>query len=338
MKLESLGWNDSFAQALNKISQSSWIPARILSVDKYSYNLAGEFGDSMAKISGQYRHSSFHRKEMPAVGDWVAIQRSVNDEIAIIHKLVPRTTFLARKTVGESTEAQVIAANIDTVFIVSGLDNNFNLRRIERCITLVKSGGAQPVIILNKSDLIDNNEVLNNIRESITAIALDIPIHFISILTEKEDGLSALLPYFTPGKTVVLLGSSGVGKSTLTNYFLGHAHQRVAKTYAKDSKGRHTTTRRQLFLLPLGGMLIDTSGMREFQLWIEEENLDTGFKDIEALKLHCRFKNCSHRSEPDCAVQEAIKKGNLRAQRLANYHKISGEIKLESRQKKSQDR
>jgi ribosome biogenesis GTPase len=333
MDLKLLGWNEGFANAFAALAQPSWLPARIFSVDRSSYNLAGEFGECVGKLSGQYWYSSSdNRSDLPAVGDWVAIKTGGNDDVAIIHELLPRATHLARKTKGAVTEAQVIAANIDTVFIITGLDNNFNLRRIERYIALVKNSGAQPVVILNKADLITDNAELNDIHNAIQAIAFDMPVHFISVLA--HDSLTDLSVYFVSGKTVTLLGSSGVGKSTLTNYLLGAEQQRVVETRAKDSRGRHTTTRRQLFLLPSGGMLIDTPGMRELQLWVEGENFDTGFQDIEAAKQYCRFNDCTHNSEPGCAVRDAIEKGDISSERLSSHNKMKRELNyLEKRQK-----
>lgn len=320
MKLELLGFNDHFARAFEDIAQSSWVPARILSVDKYSYNVAGEFGESMSKISGSYRHTLSLQRNLPVVGDFVALQISAGDDIALIQKLLPRTTFLARKISGEIAQEQVIVANIDTVFIVVALDCNFDVRRIERCIAIVKNGGAKPVIILNKSDLLASDQEMNSFHKAIAPIVLEIPIHYVSV--KKGEGLAPLHAYFTVGKTVVLFGASGVGKSSLTNYFLGASLQRVVETRLKDSKGRHTTTRRQLFVLPSGSMLIDTPGLREFQLTIEQEMLDIGFNDIESLRKHCRFRNCSHNKEPDCAVQKAIQQGQLTNARLESFQKL----------------
>lgn len=331
MNLKLLGWNDTFAQALENLSEPSWIPARVLSVDRSSYNLGGEFGEIAGKISGRYRYTTCDQANLPAVGDWVAITLSDEDDFAIIHSLLPRTTCISRKATGTTIEAQVIAANIDTVFIVTGLDNNFNLRRIERYIAVVKNSGAQPVIILNKADLLNNDEAADEIRQSIESIAFDVPIHFISVL--NTTGLLELLSYFTNGITVSLVGSSGVGKSTLTNYFLGSEKQRVFETREDDSRGRHTTTRRQLFLLPSGGMLIDSPGMRELQLWVEDGDVDLGFSDIDILKKHCRFSDCTHSHEPGCAVQKAIDEGEVSTKRLANFNKMKRELNyLEKRQ------
>jgi ribosome biogenesis GTPase / thiamine phosphate phosphatase len=334
MDLKLLGWNDTFAQALETLSQPSWVPARILSVDRSSYNLGGEFGEIIGKISGRYRYEAYDQSNLPAVGDWVAVTSTNKDDFAIIHELLPRLTCISRKAAGITTEAQIIAANIDTVFIVTGLDNNFNLRRIERYIAVIKNSGAQPVIILNKADLINNIDTINEIRQSIESIALDVPIHFISVL--KNNGLSELLTYFINGITVSLVGSSGVGKSTLTNYFLGSEKQRIVETREDDSRGRHTTTRRQLFLLPSGGMLIDTPGMRELQLWVENGDIDLGFNDIDSLKLSCRFNDCTHNHEPGCAVQKAIAEGSINPKRLANFNKMKRELNyLERRQKET---
>ncbi len=334
MNLELLGWDNTFAEALEALSQPTWIPARILSVDKSSYSIAGEFGETIGKISGRYRYMAHDQSHLPAVGDWVAITISDQDNFGLIHALLPRTSCLSRKVAGTVIGEQVIASNVDTVFIIAGLDHDFNLRRIERYIAVIRNSGAQPVLVLNKLDLIGENNTLDDIRQSIEAIAFDIPIHFISVINNK--GLPELLSYFINGSTVSLIGSSGVGKSTLTNYFLGSDKQRIFETRADDSRGRHTTTRRQLFLLPFGGMLIDTPGMRELQLWIDDDSIDLGFNDINNFKQSCRFNDCTHSHEPGCAVQEAISEGIISSKRLGNFNKMKRELNyLEKRQKES---
>lgn len=334
MNLTALGWNHTLTEAFNALLDPTLTPARILSVNRGSYYLGGDFGEATGKVTGRFLYTTSGASNMPAVGDWVAINIPRSDNTAIIHTLLPRTTYLARKVAGDTTEAQVIVANIDTVFIVIGLDDNYNLRRLERYIALIRNSGTQPVIILNKMDLITTTSELDAIRIQIAAVALEAPIHIISVLHKL--GLTDLLSYISPGKTAVLLGSSGVGKSTLTNYFLGSEQQRVVETREKDSRGRHTTTRRELFLLPTGGMLIDTPGMRELQLWSDEKEFDTAFDDINAIKKNCRFNDCTHNTEPGCAVQTAITRNEIDLDRLTSYNKLNNEIsKLEKRQKKA---
>lgn len=334
--MESIGWNSIFAYYFDELKCPNLIPARVSSEDRGAYSLMTSLGELRGKVSGTYRYSTENRIDFPVVGDWTAVEVYSADSVAIIHELLPRKTILSRKVSGEVTEKQALAANIDYTLIVSGLDKDFNLRRIERYLALAWDSGAQPVIILNKADLIENPDSLDEIRKEIESIALGVPIHFISSLNINNGNLKDLENYFSDNKTVVLLGSSGVGKSTLTNRLLGENYQKTADVRVSDSKGRHTTTRRQLFSLPSGGMLIDTPGIRELQLWVDEKGFGLGFPDIEALAKNCRFGDCTHAQEPGCAVQEAIIKNELDANRLHNYQKLQKEAQyLSGRQKEA---
>lgn len=324
MNLELLGWDPITSYYFSELN-TTLIPARVISEDKDSYLLLSEAGELRGKISGAFRYKAGDKIDLPVVGDWAVIEIYSTDSIAVIHQLLPRKTLLMRKTAGIVTEKQALAANIDYAFIINGLDKDFNLRRIERYITLVYDSGAQPVIILNKLDLIGNASQLDEIKNEIEAIAFGVPVHFISSINSQ--GIDEIKNYFTGNKTVALLGSSGVGKSTLTNQLLGETYQKTADVRASDSKGRHTTSRRQLFLLPSGGTLIDTPGMRELQLWLDDNSFSTSFADIDALAKSCRFKDCTHMSEPGCAVQIAISQGKLDQDRLQNYHKLLREAK-----------
>lgn len=331
MILEKFGWNVLFQNAFDNINKENLIPAKVISEDRGSYELISEAGELRGKVSGAFRFASKKRTNFPAVGDWVAIQVGVNDSVAIIHNLLPRRRLISRKTSCEETDEQVLAANVDYIFIISGLDNNYNLRRIERYITLAWNSGAQPIIILNKVDLIQNDDYLSKVTEDLNSIALGVPFHFISSLHKQS--IVELSKYFTDNQTVVLLGSSGVGKSTLTNQLLGADLQKTTDVRSNDSKGRHTTTRRQLFLLPFGGMLIDTPGMRELQLWLDKADVDVGFVDIDELAKNCRFHDCTHTHEVGCAVQNAVSQKQLDIARLKNYLKMQREAKhLEQRQ------
>lgn len=332
--LETIGWDSIFAYYFDELKHPNLIPARVSSEERGAYNLLTTIGTLRGKVSGTYRYSAENRIDFPVVGDWVAVEAYSADSIAIIHELLPRKTILSRKVAGAVTEKQALAANIDYAFIVSGLDNDFNLRRIERYLTLIMDGGVQPVIILNKADLIESVDKLNEIKKDIENVALGVPIHFISLLNDNNNSLKNLETYFIGNKTVVLLGSSGVGKSTLTNRLLGEDYQKTVEVRISDSKGRHTTTRRQLFVLPCGGMLVDTPGIRELQLWIDEKGFDQSFSDVETLAANCRFRDCTHTQEPGCAVQEAITKNELDANRLRNYQKMQKEMQyLASKQK-----
>lgn len=334
--LEKMGWDSIFAYYFDELKCPNLIPARVSSEDRGAYSLVTSLGELRGKVSGTYRYSTENRIDFPVVGDWAAVEVYSADSIAIIHELLPRKTILSRKVSGAVTEKQALAANIDHTLIVSGLDKDFNLRRIERYLTLAWDSGAKPVIILNKVDLIENRAELDEIKNEIESIALGVPIHFISSLGANNDNLKDLESYFSDHKTVVLLGSSGAGKSTLTNRLLGKDYQKTAEVRISDSKGRHTTTRRQLFLLPSGGMLVDTPGIRELQLWVDEKGFDLGFSDIEALAKKCHFGDCTHTQEPGCAVQEAVIKNELDKNRLHNYQKLQKEAKyLNGRQKEA---
>lgn len=325
MDLFTFGFDIIFQQAFENLQRTDLLPARVVSEDRGSYLLMTTIGEVRGKVSGAYFYIAKTRSDLPAVGDWVAVQVGSSDSIALIHALLPRKNLLSRKMAGENTEEQPLAANIDYAFIISGLDNNFNLRRLERYITLAWNSGAEPVIILNKIDLILDETKLDNIKNELKEITYGVPVHFISSINNQ--GLEALNNYFLNHKTVALLGSSGVGKSTLTNQLLGENLQKIATTRESDSKGRHTTTRRQLFLLPTGGMLIDTPGMRELQLWLDASVVDTSFSDIANLALNCHFRDCTHMYETGCAVQEAIAKNLLSEDRLTNYLKMQREAK-----------
>jgi ribosome biogenesis GTPase len=262
------------------------------------------------------------------VGDWVALQLHNQNTEATIHHLLPRRSQFARKAAGHQTMAQVVAANVDTLFLMAGLDGDFNPRRIERYLVMAWESGANPVIVLNKADLCPNLEDKLALLEP---VALGVPVHPVSAVS--GEGLGALAVYLQPGQTVALVGSSGVGKSTLTNYLLGTQQQATQTVRADDSKGRHTTSHRQLLLLPSGALLIDTPGMRELQLWSTADGLDDTFSDVEELASQCKFRDCQHQSEPGCAVLAAIAAGHLDPQRLRSYQKLQKEQQwLEQRQ------
>jgi ribosome biogenesis GTPase len=240
--------------------------------------------------------------------------------MATIQQVLPRQSQFVRQAAGTVTAAQVVAANVDTVFLMSGLDGDFNLRRIERYLVTAWDSGAHPVVVLNKTDACAD---LAGAIAAVSAVAPKVPSHAISAMTGT--GLEQLTPYLAPGQTVALIGSSGVGKSTLTNALLGTAQQATQAVRADDSRGRHTTTRRQLIPLPSGALLIDTPGLRELQLWSSGSGLADTFGDITALAAACKFRDCQHQDEPGCAVQAAIATGDLRLQRLLSYHKLQRE-------------
>jgi ribosome biogenesis GTPase len=321
MNLSQLGWSDRFAQSFARYAEAGYTVGRVAIVHQDSYYLYSEVGELTATLSGKFRHQVRSPEDFPIVGDWVAIRIREAEQRAIIHQVLPRHSTFSRKVAGGKTDAQPIAANIDTVFLVSALDHDFSLRRIERYLLLAWESGVNPVIVLNKADLCEDLE--RDVAE-VESIALGVPI--IPLSATQQTGLDDLKPYLQPRKTIALLGSSGVGKSTLTNQLLGKARQAVQSVRQADSKGRHTTTHRELLPLPTGGLLIDTPGMREIQVWAGEESLQGTFADIESLAQDCRFRNCQHDREPGCAVQVAIEQGMLDPSRFFSYQKLNREL------------
>lgn len=321
--LIELGWDSFFEKQYQLLKVTGSIPARVVSESKSSYQVYGQCGELTATISGKMRYQAGSENQYPAVGDWVVIEPKINERKGIIQAVLPRKSKFSRKVAGERTEEQIVSANVDTIFIVSGLDGgrNLNLRRIERYLTLAWNSGATPVIVLNKLDLCSDVDVF---IQSVEAIANGIPIHPVS--AKKRIGLDALRSYLTKGRTVAFLGSSGVGKSALINSLLGIEKLRIGEVRYDDRMGRHTTTRRELIVLPDGGMVIDTPGLREIQMWGSEEDLHGAFKDIETLSKLCCFKDCSHNTETGCAVKEAVNRGELDPARLDSYRKLQNEL------------
>ena len=321
--LTTLGFHPFF-QAL-AAEYPAYYPARVLSQSKDLYTVCTASGTLMAKVSGKFRFAVQTLSDFPAVGDFVLLDRD-NDAAgyAVIHHVLPRRSVFLRKAAGTAQEEQIVASNIDTVFLCMSLNQDFNLRRLERYLSIGWDSGATPVIVLTKADLCD--DVPQRLRE-VEAIAIGADILVTSALT--NDGCPQIQTYLQPGRTVAFIGSSGVGKSTLINTLLGQT-QLATGGLRKDDKGRHTTTRRQLFVLPQGGMVIDTPGMRE--LGIERADFTKSFADIEALAVQCKFRDCTHSGEPGCAVQQAIANGTLDVQRLANYQKLQKEVSYEGLQ------
>ncbi|OIO59185.1 MAG: ribosome small subunit-dependent GTPase A [Alphaproteobacteria bacterium CG_4_10_14_0_2_um_filter_63_37] len=314
------GWDEFFETGYQPWVGKRAEPGRIVAQHQNIYRVAAASGEYLAEVSGRLRHQASGRIDFPAVGDWVAIRPTTGDR-ATIQGLLPRKTLFARRMSGLEADQQVVAANIDTLFLATACDRDFNLRRLERYLLLTQEGGARPVVLLTKADLEEN---LAAVVASVHAIAPQVPVHPVSTLTLS--GLEALDPYLGPGQTVAVLGSSGVGKSTLINALSGQAKMATQQIRAKDGKGRHTTTHKELLLLEAGGMLIDTPGMRELQLWEGRESLDALFPDVEGLLGSCRFSNCTHSNEPGCAIQAAIDAGELAAGRWNNYLKMKREI------------
>ncbi len=317
MSLLRWGWNEFFETAWKSEEPGSAIPARVISHHRKFWALAGDFGECWAAAAGKLRLAAEEGAEWPTVGDWVAAEVQEQGNAATIQGVLPRRSKFVRKAAGKALYEQVIAANIDIALLVFALDGDFNLRRAERYLAQCWESGARPIVVLNKADACA--DVQEKARE-IEQIAAGTIVHVVSAKTGQ--GFDELEEYLRPGQTLVLLGSSGVGKSTIVNRLLGRAIQEVQEVRDTDSRGRHTTTARQLFALPGGALLIDTPGLRELQLWDADEGIAQAFSDIEAFAARCRFGNCRHEGEPGCAVQQAVEEGTLDQARLENWRKV----------------
>ncbi|MGE3842949.1 MAG: ribosome small subunit-dependent GTPase A [Vicinamibacterales bacterium] len=319
--LRRFGWDDDLAAAFDALGAARGEAGRIVLEHQHLYRVATADDDVAAAVSGRFRHRATLRSDFPAVGDWVSIERKAEGR-ALIHTLLPRRSRFVRKVAGHETAAQVIAANIDLALVVAGLDADFNLRRIERYLVTAWEGGSSPVVVLNKADVCADIEA--RIVE-LAAVAPDVPVHVVSCRTGL--GMPALVSCITPGRTAALLGSSGVGKSSIINYFLGFDRQRTRDVRVQDSRGRHTTTNRELVALPSGGLLIDTPGIRELQLWNVGDALDDVFEDVRRKAADCHYRDCLHDTEPRCAVKAAVDAGTIPRERLENYRRLQSELR-----------
>ena len=319
-----LGWNSYFEENYQAIA-NGLIPARVIVEHRGGYNVSTGENSYTAELSGKFRYEVTQREALPAVGDWVLIAPKTDNK-AIIHHLLPRKSKFSRKIAGTTTEEQIIVANVDTVFLVNALNQDFNPSRIERYLVMAWESGATPVIVLSKADLCTDVEQKVS---ALSGVAVGVPIHVVSSATEK--GIDKLTAYLTEGTTTALLGSSGAGKSTLINKLYGQEIQVVQDIREDDGKGKHTTTSRELIMLDTGGVLIDTPGMRELQLW-ETDHLSQGFPDIDAFAQQCHFRDCQHEGEPKCAVRNAIEAGLLEERRFENYKKFHRELAFLERQ------
>lgn len=328
MILENLGWDPYFETNFRSYLDQGYTAGRVAAQYKNAYRLYTEHGELTGEVSGNMRYKAAGYNDFPAIGDWVIISARPHEKKATIHGFLPRKSKFSRKMAGQLTEEQIVAANVDTVFLVTSLNNNFNLRRIERYLITAWESGANPVIILSKADICDDIE---DMVRSVEAIAPGVPIHVISSVMMQ--GLDVLKQYLGEGQTVALIGSSGVGKSTLVNELSGSKTQEVREVREHDDHGMHTTTYRELIILPAGGLIIDTPGMRELQLWDVSEGMSETFEDIEAFASQCRFGDCRHEKEPFCAVKQAEKDGIIPKGRLDSYKKLQKELRyLESKQ------
>ena len=324
--LEQLGWNDRFATAFAEHAAAGRVAARVVLEHTHIYRVATGTDELLARVSGRMRHQANTRPDFPGVGDWVVLEPLAESD-GRIHAVLPRSSKFSRRAAGDPTEEQVVAANIDVVFLVGGLDHDFNPRRIERYLVVAWESGATPVIVLNKADVVDEPE---RFAEQVRASAPGVDVHTVS--AKQPETLDALRAHLGLGRTAALLGSSGVGKSTIVNRLIGQELLRTRDVRMTDSRGRHTSTARQLVVLGDHGILIDTPGMRELQLWDAGQSLEEAFPDVEALAAGCRFRDCSHAHEPGCAVRAAGTSGELAPGRYENYLKLATEREYQQRQ------
>lgn len=318
--LNSYGWSETLQQQFQPHAARGLEPGRVIVQQRGLYVLATGMGEVDAQLSGRFAHEA-EAGAYPVAGDWVAAAVRPDEATATIQHLLPRHSAFVRKAVGGGRLAQVVAANVDVTLLVASLNADLNARRIERYLATAWESGAQPVVVLTKADLCHDRDAL---KAEIEAVALGAPVHLVSAVT--GEGLAALSESFSPGQTAALLGSSGVGKSSLVNALAGAKLMATQAIREEDARGRHTTTHRQLVLLPDGRLVLDTPGMRELGLWNADTGVATTFADIEGLAASCRFSDCAHLTEPGCGVRAALADGSLDESRWRNYVKLQREL------------
>jgi len=327
VRLDELGWDERVAAHYAPWSgRSDHAPARVAVEFNHLYRVYVDGGEVEAVVSGRLKHHAASRSELPAVGDWVVVRHREEGRAAIVHVL-PRRSRFSRKVAGGVTDEQVVAANVDVVFLVMALDGDFSPRRLERYLLLSRDSGAASVVLLTKPDLCPDPAAP---LAEVAGVAGGLPVHVLN--PRSGDGVDVIRAYVASGRTCALLGSSGVGKSTIVNRLVGADVQRTRAVRDADSKGRHTTTHRELVPVPGGGLLLDTPGMRELQLWDVGDAVEQTFEDVERHAAACRFSDCRHRDEPRCGVKSAVAEGLLPAARLASYLAFQGELAHLARQ------
>jgi ribosome biogenesis GTPase len=315
-----LGWDDVLAEQFAAHADDGLVAGRVAVQHRGAYDVLTELGELRCDVAGRVYEESTSPADLPAVGDWVAVAPRADEAAGTIQAVLPRRTRFSRKTAWQAAEEQVLAANIDVVFIVTSLNEDLNLRRLERYLILARESGARPVVLLTKSDLADG---VDDAIAAVESIAVGVPVHAVSSVT--GEGLDEVRSLLAPGVTAAVLGSSGVGKSTLVNTLAGE-ELLATREIRDDGQGRHTTTRRELVQLPGGALVIDTPGMRELQLWIADEALEETFEDVTSLFERCRFSDCAHDREPGCAVKAALADGTLAPERWESYLKLEAEL------------
>ncbi len=328
MNLDSLGWDASWDAGFAPFAAQGLEPARVVTEDKHHYTVVGRQGPVLAQVAGKFFRQRNNPSTLPKVGDWVALRPNPASDRIAIEALLPRRSLITRKNPGRAGAPQILATNIDVALVVQALDATLSPRRIERFLVSVHEGGARPVVILNKSDLHPDPE---SVLAEVQALAGNHPVVLTSARTGR--GLPLIRKHLPPSATAVFLGTSGVGKSSLVNRLLGEKAMVTLPVREWDSKGRHATTHRELVLLPDGGLVIDTPGLREWHLWLADGGLDEAFPDIAGIAAGCRFRDCSHAAQPGCAVQQHAAEGLLAQERLASFLKLQAELQAVAQRK-----